>query len=375
MDNDDRDYTDILNGALKDLEPRDELHGKVRDRITRSVARAHRRNTALGAVAVAIVVVMALSAVTPVFGRNGTLSQVITSMAAERQAQKMSKVLGVAPVQQTAAALQTSGETIQAVSDSALSETDGLLALVIAERAKKPVADVLKLRTTGLGWGRIMAELNVSSRDIGEAISQVETVIVEVNTTHVTPSDRVVVSGEITSASATNITVAGTSFVVVPETEIKYRGKAATPAAIATMLLGGTVYATVHGTRLADASFRAGLVTVRDAANDGQESGTVPNHEQEVHGKVTAVTPTMLRIEGFAYDIVISATTKVEQNSAGHLDISAIKVGQTVEVDVHLSGTTYVAQQVDIKDKYVNPGTGTGGDDSHDDSDEGDGSD
>jgi hypothetical protein len=57
------------------------------------------------------------------------------------------------------------------------------------------------------------------------------------------------------------------------------------------------------------------------------------------------------------------------------VDISAIKVGQTVEVDVHLSGTTYVAQQVDIKDKYVNPGTGTGGDDSHDDSDAGDGSD
>jgi LysM repeat protein len=65
------------------------------------------------------------------------------------------------------------------------------------------------------------------------------------------------------------------------------------------------------------------------------------------------VTATTLRIDGFANDIVINTTTKVEQVGAGNVDVTAIKVGQTLQVHVRLSGTTYTAQQVHIEDKYV----------------------
>ncbi|MBA4364653.1 MAG: hypothetical protein C0398_01430 [Coprothermobacter sp.] len=380
MEHDDREYTDMLNDELKDVEPGAGLHGKVRDGIARNIVRVHRRNTALGAVAVAIVLTMALSTVTPVFGRNGTLPQVIAAMAAERQAEKMSRTLGAAPVQQTGTALQTSVATVQAVSDSALSETDGILALVIAERANKPVADVLKMRTDGLGWGLIMAQLNVSGRDIGEAMSQAETVAVASSPSAASQGqgatskpavsnkdgDKVVVNGEITGVSTTLITVAGKTFGITSETQLKYHGKAITSTEIAAKLSVGKLYATVQGTQLADTSLRAALIIVQDGADvqdtpsdeDTDEQGTQSvSNEQQARGKVTAVTATMLRVDGFANDIVLNADTKVEQVGAGKMDLTGIKVGQTVQVHVRLSGTTYTAQQVHIEDKYVKPDT------------------
>src|SRR5659263_742914 len=154
MEHNDREYTDMLNNELKDIEPGAGLHSKVRDGIARNVIHMRRRNTALGAVVIAVILTMGLSAVTPVFGRNGTLPQVITAMAAERQAKKISKTQGKSPVEQTGTALQTSVTTVKTVSDSALSETDGVLALVIANKSGTLVADVLKLRATGLCRGR-----------------------------------------------------------------------------------------------------------------------------------------------------------------------------------------------------------------------------
>jgi hypothetical protein len=145
----------------------------------------------------------------------------------------------------------------------------------------------------------------------------------------------------------------------VPETQLKYHGKAITPAEIAAKLPAGKLYATVQGTKLADTSLRANLIIVQDTLEEAQQeeeqeqkSGT----EQQARGKVTAVTATLLRIDGFAHDIVLSADTKVEQVGAGSVDIAAIKVGQTLQAHVRLSGTTYVAQQVHIEDKYVKAG-------------------
>jgi hypothetical protein len=370
MEHNDREYTDMLNDELKDIEPGAGLHSKVRDGIARNVVHMRRRNTALGAVVIAVILTMGLSTVTPVFGRNGTLPQVITAMAAERQAKKMSKTLGTASVQQTGTALQTSVATVQAVSDSALSETDGILALVIAERANKEVAEVLKLRTKGLGWGRIMAQLNVSGRDIGKAMSQVKAVAAtkgqgENSKPAVSNTDgnKIVVNGEITgvlitSSITSSITVADKTFAIVPETQLKYHGKAIAPADIAAKLLSaGKLYATVQGTKQADTTLLANLVIVQDGASSEQATAS---NEQQVRGKVTVVTATVLHVDGFANDIVLNADTKVEQVGAGKLDITAIKVGQTVQVHVVLSGTTYTAQQVHIEDKYVKAAKGNG---------------
>jgi len=370
MEHNDREYTDMLNNELKDIEPGAGLHSKVRDRIARNAVHMRRRNTVLGTVAVAIVLTMALSAVTPVFGRNGTLPQVITAMAAERQAKKMSKTLGTAPVQQTGTALQTSVTTVQTVSDSALSETDSILALVIVEQSGKSVTEVLKLRTDGLGWGRIMAQLKVSGRDIDKAMSQVKAVAVTKGkgssskpAVGNTDGNEIVVNGQITVFSATDITVDGKSFVIRSKTQLKYHDKAITATEIAAKLLTGKLYATVQGTKQADTTIiLANLIIVQDEASSEQttpsneqtdpsnEQGAVSN-EQQARGKVTVVTATVLHIDGFANDIVLNADTKVEQVGAGTTNIAAIKVGQTVQVHVRLSGTKYTAQQVHIEDK------------------------
>src|SRR5450830_1521075 len=373
MEHNDREYTDMLNNELKDIEPGAGLHSKVRDGIARNVVHMRRRNTALGAVVIAVILTMGLSAVTPVFGRNGTLPQVITAMAAEQQAKKISKTLGTAPVEQTGTALQTSVTTVQTVSDSALSETDGVLALVIANKSGTSVADVLKLRATGLGWGRIMAQLNVSGRDIGKAMSQVKAAAAtkgkgENSKPAVSNTDgtKIVVSGEITGVSTTLITVAAKTFVIGSTTQLKYQGKAITPADIATKLAAGKLYATVQGTKQVDTSILANVIIVQDTAeqanpsneqaNPSNEQAAVSN-DQQARGKVTVVSATVLHVDGFVNDIILNADTKVEQVGAGTTNIAAIKVGQTVQVHVILSGTTYTAQQVHIEDAYVKTDT------------------
>jgi hypothetical protein len=367
MEHNDREYTDMLNNELKDIEPGAGLHSKVRDGIAQNVVHMRRRNTALGAVVIAVILTMGLSAVTPVFGRNGTLPQVITAMAAEQQAKKISKTLGTAPVEQTGTALQTSVTTVQTVSDSALSETDGVLALVIANKSGTPVADVLKLRVTGLGWGRIMAQLNVSGRDIGKAMSQVKAVAAtkgkgENSKPAVSNTDgnKIVVNGEITGFSITLITVAAKTFVIGSTTQLKYQGKAITPAEITAKLSAGKLYATVQGTKQqVDTSILANVIIVQDTVepvNPSNEQAAVSN-DQQARGKVTVVSATVLHVDGFANDIILNADTKVEQVGAGSTNIAAIKVGQTVQVHVILSGTTYTAQQVHIEDKYVKSNT------------------
>jgi hypothetical protein len=381
MEHNDREYTDMLNNELKDIEPDAGLHSKVRNGIAANAVHMRRRNTALGAVVIAVALTMGLSAVTPVFGRNGTLPQVITAMAAERQAEKISKTLGKSPVQQTGTALQTSVTTVQTVSDSALSEPEGVLALVIANKSGAPVADVLKLRATGLGWGRIMAQLNVSGRDIGKAMSQVKAAAATkgkgenskpaVSNTN-TDQNKIVVNGEITGFSTTLITVAAKTFVIGSTTQLNYQGKAITTTEITAKLSAGKLYATVQGTKQVNTinttTLLANLIIVQDTAelakqeqvneqtNPSNEQAAVSN-DQQARGKVTVVTATVLHVDGFANDIILNADTKVEQVGAGTTNIAAIKVGQTVQVHVILSGTTYTAQQVHIEDAYVKTNT------------------
>lgn len=384
MEHDDREYRDMLNEGLRDVEPTDELHAKVKSSISRSMVHAKHRNTVVGTVVLVIVAAMVLSSVTPVFGRNGTLPQVINAMAAERQAEKMTRTLGTATVQQTSAALLVPEATVQSVADSTLSETDSILALVIADRAGKPVQDVVALRNQGLGWGVIMAQLGISGHDISEAVGQAQAVASantpstssQGNSSSNKPAvsnktgDKIVVNGEIAlvpPVSPTSMTVAGKTFAIVANTQMKYHGKAITAIEIAAKRAAGMLYATVQGTQLSETNLQANLVIVQDAADPtspSTPSAEAPapeqpktSNEQQARGKVVIVTPALLHIDGYAHDIVLTAATKVEQVGAGTSTLADIKVGQTVQVHVSLNGTTYTATQVHIEDKYEKPQT------------------
>jgi hypothetical protein len=133
-------------------------------------------------------------------------------------------------------------------------------------------------------------------------------------------------------------------------------------------LAAGKLYATVQGTKQVDTSILANVIIVQDTAeqakqeqvneqtNPSNEQAAVSN-DQQARGKVTVVTATVLHVDGFANDIILNADTKVEQVGAGSTNIAAIKVGQTVQVHVVLSGVTYTAQQVHIEDAYVKTDT------------------
>jgi uncharacterized protein YqgC (DUF456 family) len=358
MEQNDREYRDMLNEGLKKVEPSDELHAKVRGSIARNVAHVRRRNAALRTVAVAIVLTMALSSVTPVFGRNGTLPQVITAMAAERQAQKMNKKLGTATVQQTSAALQASAATVQAVNDSALSETDSILALVISERSGKSIDEVLALRKQGLGWGIIMAQLDVSGHDVGKAMSEAQEVAVAGTQEQQQEQAR----GKVTLVTATLLHIDGYAHDLVLATGTKVEQVGAGNMTVAAIKIGqmvqvhvsltGTTY-TATQVHIEDKYVKTDTAKNTDSANDTQGEQQKTSNGQQARGKVTLVTATLLHIDGYAHDIVLATGTKVEQVGAGNMTVAAIKIGQMVQVHVSLTGTTYTATQVHIEDKYV----------------------
>jgi hypothetical protein len=211
-----------------------------------------------------------------------------------------------------------------------------------------------------------MAQLNVSGRDIGKAMSQVKAAAAtkgkgENSKPVVSNTDgtNIVVSGEITGVSATIITVDSKSFVIRSTTQLKYQDKVITTTEIAAKLLTGKLYATVQGTKQVDKSILANVIIVQDTAEQANPSNEQanPSNEQQVRGKVKDVTATVLQINGFANNIILNADTKVEQVGAGSTNIAAIIVGQTVQVHVIQSGTTYTAQQVHIEDKYVKSNT------------------
>jgi tRNA pseudouridine-54 N-methylase len=265
---------------------------------------------------------------------------------------------------------------VQAVSDSTLSEADGILALVIAERSGKSVAEVLKMRTDGLGWGRIMAQLEVSGRDIGETMSQAEATAVasspgaasqgQGTSSKPAVSNEQQARGKVTVVSATVLHIDGFANDIILNADTKVEQVGAGTTNIAAIKFGQTVQ--VH-VLLSGTTYTAQQVHIEDkyvklgtpSDEDGNQPATPSNehtavsNEQQARGKVIAVTAATLRIDGYAHDIVLTTSSKVEQVGAGKSTVADIKVGQTVQVHVLLSGTTYTAQQVHIEDKYVKP--------------------
>jgi putative methionine-R-sulfoxide reductase with GAF domain len=230
-----------------------------------------------------------------------------------------------------------------------------------------------------------MTQLDVSGRDVGEAMSQAEKVAVARSPSAAsqgkeTPSkpaasnkdgDKIVASGEITGVSTNSITVEGKTFAVVVETQLKYHGKAITIADVPVKLTAGKLYATVQGTKLSETTFRANVIVVQDTLGEAQqeqerEQSQEQEHandiQQQISGNVTFVSSALLQISGFVPGIVLNADTKVEQVGAGTKDLADIKLGQSVQVHVLLSGTAYTAQQVHIEDKYVKPDTASSDD-------------
>jgi hypothetical protein len=102
--------------------------------------------------------------------------------------------------------------------------------------------------------------------------------------------DKVVANGEISAASPTSLTVAGKTFAIAADTQMKYHGKAITPADLVTKFLAGKLAATVQGTELTDKTLRANLVIVQDAADTAEEEQEEPTQQTDPSIKTWQIT-------------------------------------------------------------------------------------
>ena len=127
---------------------------------------AHRRRILMGAIGLAVVGFLVISSALPVFGKSGTLPQVISGISVQRAANSFT------------GSISTNSESLNALKDQKLSPTDSIIiAALAASQPDAPIDKIIQMRKDGIGWGKILSDLGISVSSVKNAISKTATTI------------------------------------------------------------------------------------------------------------------------------------------------------------------------------------------------------
>lgn len=134
--------------------------------IQRKEQSAHRRRILMGAIGLAVVGFLVISSALPVFGKSGTLPQVISGISVQRAANSFT------------GSISTNSESLNVLKDQKLSPTDSIIiAALAASQPDAPIDKIIQMRKDGIGWGKILSDLDISVSSVKDAISKAATTI------------------------------------------------------------------------------------------------------------------------------------------------------------------------------------------------------
>ncbi|MGC9171844.1 DUF5666 domain-containing protein [Caldisericum sp.] len=391
---------DVLN-FLEETVPNPEIKEKVMNKIKNAKRREiMRRNVFLGIV-VAIIFTFLLSFVAPVFGKSGTLPQLIKSVRIESAAKNFEGVIEIDP------------SVLEKITKANLPFADAVVISALSHDKNIDIDKVIELRKDGYGWGKILDTLNttLSEKDLtsgnvssntttnttnNASLSQNET---EQNTNKnqnknegvTTPTQNqeketeteqneneliVVAKGTIKEINGNTLTVNDTVVTLKDNTNIKYLGNLIT---LNDLKVGDTIL--VHAVKDGDNLVARDIIVYKttpnkeikqnkqdkkqvennEENNDKTTENTEQNKEQnkeqksekeyELNTVIVSVSDSSITLKDFENPVLIDKTTKVEQRGLGRVDISALKEGQTVQIHIRYDGTNYKATQIIIQTK------------------------
>ena len=103
---------------------------------------------------------IAMSSIVPVFGRNGTLPQLISGISLEKNATTFSGTI------------EAQSEVINELKSKGLSTSDSIIILALLDKTDVPVNKIIEMRLRSTGWGKIISDLGISLSTVQQTLEQ-----------------------------------------------------------------------------------------------------------------------------------------------------------------------------------------------------------
>jgi hypothetical protein len=133
---------------------------KVMERIKIRNNTIRRRRIFTLSIVLTLSFLIAMSSIVPVFGRNGTLPQLISGISLEKNATTFSGTI------------EAQSEVLNEIKAKGLSTSDSIIILAILDKTDVPVDEIIEMRLSGTGWGKILADLGISLSTVQQTLEQ-----------------------------------------------------------------------------------------------------------------------------------------------------------------------------------------------------------
>ena len=237
MNSDDEKLRKFFNKFKEDITIDSGVERKVMNMVKQRERAVHRRKVLMGAIGLAVAGFLVISSAIPVFGKSGTLPEVITGISLQREAKSF------------VGSINTNSEVADKLNQEDLSPTDSVILAALVEQTNVSADKIIQMRKDGLGWGEILSTLGVSVNNVKETLSEAAK---SVSNTEAQQSDKktnanttpdseneeeeneekqentnnaLVIKGAIENISENTITVNGVAVSITDKTPIKYHGK------------------------------------------------------------------------------------------------------------------------------------------------------
>ena len=393
------------------LEKTDPENSNLKEKVMGTINRRRKverfRKAILSTLIVAIVFTFGLSFVAPVFGKAGTLPQLIKSVKIESTAKSFEGVIEI-------------DETIlQKITDANLSFADAIVISALSKDKNIDIDKVIEMRKEGFSWGKILDTLNatLNENDIkggdvtneqpsnstnNNSGNQTQTVQSEneqnknenknankgettapQNKEQETEQEQneneliIVIKGTVSAINGNTLTISGETVTANDNTTIKYLGKSVN---ISQIKVNDPIL--VHATKVGDSLVARDIILYKNTpgkqnetnqGNKNQEKNKEQNKSQssqneeqnqeqksqkefELNTVILSVQEGTITLKDFTNPVIVDDSTKVEQVGKGKVDKTVLKEGQNVQIHISFDGTNYKATQIIVQEKAQQKG-------------------
>ena len=339
---------DVFNDFKNGLQLNENMEGRLLGMIEKKEMAVHHRKFLLGVVSAAIAAFLVISSVAPVFGKNGTLPQVIAGFNLERSANSFK------------GSLSTEGRIIEELEDQDLSPADSIIIVALLKESEVSINEIIEMRNEKMGWGKILSELGISVNSIENTFKQAQNVAGEGDSNGEEEENKeenkeenqnqlkfVVIKGILSAIDDNTIVVNETEILLTEETSIKCKGKSVT---VNDLSIGNELL--VKASKVEDVfEAKSILVLTNMKENNTSEKET---KEFELRSVIVSFDGSILTISDFEGGILVDENTNIQRTGEGRVDIEFLEVGETVQIHIRKDGDVYHATSIVILAKSEN---------------------
>jgi Tfp pilus assembly protein PilZ len=327
---------------------------KVMERIKIRNNTIRRRRIFTLSIVLTLSFLIAMSSIVPVFGRNGTLPQLISGISLEKNATIFSGTI------------EAQSEVLNEIKAKGLSTSDSIIILALLDKTDVPVDEIIEMRLSGTGWGKIISDLGISLSTVQQTLEQASVQVKDQvrdqnqagngnsqSASNTLTSTVLVIKGEIQSITVQNFTVIA---ITVNDTPISITNQTIIRDTSKLLPIGDLK---VDDEVLVHAVKDNNTITAQTIQlfnKNNQNKGNEKNFFV-VNGIVTnvniTINPNTLTID----TTVVAVTSDTEIKAQGKIvDFTSINTGDKVVAKVHSSDSGNIADEITITGNNANKG-------------------